>query len=546
MKDIPHGYYPRPQMKRDSFFSLNGAWRFGESEECKETITVPYPPESKLSGLGVTPTPGWTVFYKKSFTLPEKFNTGRVILHFGAVDTIAQVSLNGSVLGSHEGGYHPFFFDITELLKDENELSVKVTDDLSGRYPYGKQSKKRGGMWYTPHSGIWQSVWLEAVPVGGIESITLTQSLNRVTVKVKAGGEKRKITLTDSGETLEFCGDEITFTPSVVHNWTPEDPFLYYFTLENETDSVESYFALREISVKEINGVPRLCLNGVPYLFNGLLDQGYYGDGIVTPKDRDSFENDILLAKSLGFNTLRKHIKVEPLVFYHLCDVHGMVVFQDIVNNSDYSFFRDTALPTVGFKSRSDKRLHKNEDERRIFLREMRLTEELLNNSPCVLYYTVFNEGWGQFCADEAYAIAKSYAPDRIIDATSGWFIQTKSDVDSRHIYFKPLSAKKPHPTRPLVISEFGGYSHRVEGHLFGEKNYGYKTFNERADFEDALVKLYTDAFPLVKNAISALILTQISDVEDETNGLVTYDRQVVKVNEKRIRELMTELKKQI
>lgn len=533
-------------MKRDSFFSLNGEWRFGESEECDKIITVPFPPESRLSGLNVTPKPGWTVFYKKTFSLPEKFNTGRVILHFGAVDTITEVRLNGSLLGSHEGGYHPFSFDVTELLKDENELSVKVTDDLSGRYPYGKQSKKRGGMWYTPHSGIWQSVWLESVPMDGIESIILKQSLNSVTVKVRAGGEKRKITLSKTGEVFEFYGDEVTFTPSEVRNWSPDDPFLYYFTLENETDKVESYFALREISVKELNGMPRLCLNGTPYLFNGLLDQGYYDDGIVTPKDKDAFEKDILLAKSLGFNTLRKHIKVEPLVFYHLCDVLGMVIFQDIVNNSDYSFFRDTALPTVGFKSRSDKKLHRNEDERQIFLREMRLTEELLNNSPCVLYYTVFNEGWGQFCADEAYEIAKSYAPDRIIDATSGWFIQTKSDVDSRHIYFKPLSAKKPHPTRPLVISEFGGYSHRVDGHLFGEKNYGYKTFNERKDFENALVKLYTDAFPLVKNAISALILTQISDVEDETNGLVTYDRQVVKVNEERIRELMTDLKKQI
>ena len=543
MTDIPHNYYPRPQFKRESFFSLNGEWEFGEDINASERITVPFVPESKLSGLSREPLKSATVYYKKRFVLPEKFNTGRVLLHFGAIDTVATVSFNGEKIGTHEGGYHPFFFDITDLLLPENEVLVEVFDDLSGLYPYGKQSKKRGGMWYTPHSGIWQSVWLESVPKGAIEKIELTQSATEVTVKVRAGGDKRTLKIKETDEVFEFSGDSITLTPKTVNNWTPESPFLYHFTLENETDKIESYFALREIGVKTVGGVPRLTLNGEPYLFNGLLDQGYYQDGIILPESIDGYKEDILLAKSLGFNMLRKHIKIEPLVFYHLCDTLGMVVFQDMVNNSDYSFFRDTALPTVGFKSRKDEGLHKCEKSRAIFKEEMLRTLDLLNNSPCVLYYTVFNEGWGQFLADENYRLAKSRANGRIIDATSGWFLQSESDVDSRHIYFKPLSAKKPHPTRPLVISEFGGFSHRVEGHLFGKGNYGYKTFKNRDDFENALVKLYEDAFPLVKGAISALVLTQISDVEDETNGLVTYDRAVVKVNRERIAALMQRLK---
>ena len=543
MTDLPHSYYPRPQFKRESFFSLNGEWRFGEDESCREKITVPFVPESSLSGLSRKAVPNLTFFYKKSFSLPEKFNTGRLILHFGAVDTIAEVKLNGKVLGTHEGGYHPFSFDITELVCEENELTVKVTDDLSGLYPYGKQSKKRGGMWYTPHSGIWQSVWLESVPIGGIKSIRIDQNARSATITVDAGGEERRLHILETDEVLLFSGNTVTVTPKNARSWSPEDPFLYHFTLENGADKIESYFALREIGVRKVDGVPRLTLNGKPYLFNGLLDQGYYQDGIILPADIDGYKNDILLAKSLGFNMLRKHIKVEPLVFYALCDELGMVVFQDMVNNSDYSFFRDTALPTVGFKSRSDKRLHKNERSREIFKNEMLLTAELLHNSPSVLYYTVFNEGWGQFLADEMYELLKKKEPDRIIDATSGWFIQKKSDVDSRHIYFKPLSAKKPHPERPLVISEFGGFSHRVSGHVFGEDNYGYKTFRERQAFEDAFVKLYKDAFPLIKDRISALVMTQLSDVEDETNGLVTYDRQVVKVDRERIKKLMDEMK---
>ncbi len=542
---VPHDYYPRPQFKRDSFLSLNGDWRFGFGDKADGTIKVPFPPESVLSGVEKLGT-NKELLYEKSFTISENFNTGRLILHFGAVDTIASVTLNGVFLGTHEGGYHPFSFDITDFVKEENLLSVKVKDDLSGTFPYGKQKEKRGGMWYTPHSGIWQSVWLESVPSSGIEDLRITPSVKDVKINVKAGGVSRKIALRDTGEEFVFSGDEVIISPKTVKNWTPETPYIYYFTLETEFDKIESYFALREIGIEDFDGVNRLTLNGKPYLFNGLLDQGYFPDGIITPATIEAFREDILLAKKCGFNMIRKHIKIEPLIFYHLCDVLGMAVFQDFVNNSDYSFMRDTAMPTVGFKSRSDAKLHKSALTREIFEREANATAELLHNSPSVLYYTVFNEGWGQFCADEMYEKAKKSAPDRIIDATSGWFLQNDSDVDSRHIYFKPVKIDGYTGERPLVISEFGGFSHRVEGHLFGSDNYGYKKFKTKEEFEGALIKLYEDLIPLIKKGISALVLTQISDVEDETNGLITYDRKVLKADPEKLSEVMKKLYAQL
>ena len=246
-------------------------------------------------------------------------------------------------------------------------------------------------------------------------------------------------------------------------------------------------------------------------------------------------EEDILRMKSLGFNTLRKHIKIEPMQYYHLCDKHGMVVFQDAVNNSDYSFLFDTALPTVGVLSKSDKRTHKNPIARRVFLETMCAMIEHLYNVPSLLYYTIFNEGWGQFDADGAYEIAKQADPSRIYDATSGWFLQTKSDVDSRHIYFKRLTHKKYKGYKtplPFVISEFGGYSLRVEGHTFGPDNYGYRIFKTKDELTNALVSLYEDeVLPLIGEGLCASVLTQVSDVEDETNGLLTYDRAEIKVD---------------
>lgn len=544
-KNTPWNEYPRPSMVRGSFFCLNGLWDFaigGEDapEAYSEKILVPFPPESALSGIERSIPSGAYLHYKRSFTIDEAMTSDRFLLHFGAVDTLCDVYLNGTHLTHHEGGYLPFTADCTEALRiGENELYVRVFDDISPLYPYGKQTKKRGGMWYTPVSGIWQTVWAEAVPKNYIEKIKITPSMDSVTITVVGGCDKKTVTLNESGESFEFCGDTIKISPKEIHLWTPETPYLYNFTLSSGDDKIESYFALREIGIKDISGTKRLTLNGAPYLFNGLLDQGYFPDGIFLPATLDGYRDDILRSKEMGFNMLRKHIKVEPEIFYNLCDKLGIAVFQDMVNNSNYSFLFDTALPTVGMKRFPDRILHRNKRSREIFVEHMKGEMAHLYNFPSILYYTIFNEGWGQFSADEMYDLAKTLDTTRIIDATSGWFTRSRSDVDSYHVYFKPLKIRD-FGKRPLVISEFGGYSHRVDGHLFGEGNYGYRSFADRKEFEDAFVKLYTDeVIPLVERGASAFVYTQISDVEDETNGLLTYDRAVVKVDQKRIRDVM-------
>ena len=328
---------------------------------------------------------------------------------------------------------------------------------------------------------------------------------------------------------------------------SPEDPDLYDFTIVTETDRVESYFALRTIESKTIHGIPRLCLNGKPYFFHGLLDQGYWPDGIFTPAKPECYAKDILEMKRLGFNTLRKHIKVEPEEFYYQCDKLGMVVFQDMVNNGDYNFLRDTAMPTVGIQKLRDTHMHQDENTRKVFLETMEATVKQLKNHPCILYWTIFNEGWGQFGSEAVYEQLKKLDSSRIIDATSGWFRQNKTDVDSRHIYFTPWSTLKV-SDKPLVLSEFGGYAYPVKEHLFNTGNaYGYKACKSEAHFRESVDKLYREkVIPAAKKGLCVAIITQVSDVEDEINGFLTYDRKVNKADPARMQAIAQELKKAI
>ena len=542
--DIPWNVYPRPQMKRESFLCLNGSWDFKIADKAdtnydfEEKILVPFPPESKLSGIEKRIPKGKTLIYRRPFTLPEGFVRDSVVLHFGAVDQICEVFVNGISVGKHVGGYIPFSFDITETIKPgENELIVKVRDDLSKTYTYGKQKIKRGGMWYTPVSGIWQTVWIESLPKNPIYSIKIEQSTKNVKITVNSKAETKKLTLKADGSVYEFKGDSVTLEPENKIFWTPENPYLYEFSIETENDKIESYFALRSIEVIEFSGKKRLALNGNAYLFSGLLDQGYFPDGIFLPATPEGYEDDILNAKKLGFNMLRKHIKIEPMIFYYLCDKLGIAVFQDMVNNSGYSFILDTVMPTVGFKKARFSLRNKNRKAREFFLSEMEKTAELLYNVPSVCLYTIFNEGWGQFEPDEAYKKLKAIDSTRVLDATSGWFYATDSDVDSRHIYFKAPKIKKPNG-RPFFLSEFGGFSLRVEGHLFGKRNYGYSLYRDKESFTDAVINLYeNDTLPLIKEGLSALVYTQLSDVEDETNGLITYDRRVIKIDAERMKK---------
>ena len=530
--------HPRPQMKRDSYLSLVGKWSLSVSGKkgvkALGDIVVPYPPESRLSGIERELKKGEKYIYEKTFSIPESMVGKRVILHFGAVDQIAEVALNGSAVGSHEGGYLPFEFDITDaLIEGENTLTVTVTDELDHDLGWGKQRRDRGGMWYTPTSGIWQVVWLEGLPKNYIRGIKLTPDLRGVTVEVDGGEGNYTLTLKD-GKEYAFSGSKTYIEVEDPKLWSPEDPYLYEFTLTDGKDRIESYFALRTVTIEKKNGRSYICLNGAPYFFHGLLDQGYFCDGIYTPKTPKALENDVLEMKKCGFNMLRKHIKIEHSLFYYYCDKHGMAVFQDMVNSGDYSFIIDTALPTIG-KRRGIS--HKATPRRRAaFERDCRETVDYLYNHPSVVYYTIFNEGWGQFDSDEVFALISPLDKTRVWDATSGWFAEKDSDVQSEHIYFKRLDLKSD-PERPLVLSEFGGYSYKIAEHSFNlDKTYGYSFFTDGEKFGDALEKLYLDeVVEMIGRGLSAAVYTQVSDVEDETNGLLTYDRQILKVDPERM-----------
>ena len=551
-RSCPHSYHPTPQFKREGYMSLNGEWSFAltQSEqlpEFEEKILVPFPPESPLSGIERTVLAEHFIHYKRTFTLPDSFSGKRVILHFGAVDQTCEVRLNGSPVCSHAGGYLPFEIDITETLtKGENEIYLIARDGLDHKYPYGKQKYDRGGMWYTPVSGIWQSVWLEAAPETYVRDIKITPYEKGVKIAVSGGAERKRVTLKESGEVFVFDGTFASIEPSCLRLWTPEDPYLYEFTLECGDDRIESYFAIRWVDVRNVNGVNRLCLNGKPYLFNGMLDQGYYPDGIFMPATAEGYENDIRLAKSLGFNMLRKHIKIEPMIFYYLCDKLGIAVFQDMVNNGKYRFVRDTVIPTVQttfLQSLNDRKFSPDPETRLIFESHMYETADHLYNTPSVVYYTIFNEGWGQFTADDMYEKLRRFDDSRIIDSTSGWFRRTKTDVDSRHIYFRALKPKKL-DGRPLVISEFGGYAYGVEGHTYSDDIYGYRTMKSKDEFEENVLKLYdTEVRALVEKGASGFVYTQVSDVEDEINGFVTYDRRVIKIDPDKLKKINDELK---
>lgn len=523
--------YPRPSLKRDSFIPLIDGWELSVLENNNEThigkIKLPYPPESMLSGICRELKKGEKYVYNKKFALKTDKN---VILHFGAVDQIAEVYINDTHVITHNGGYLPFEVDITKHLKDINTLKVIVTDDLDKSSAYGKQRKKRGGMWYTPISGIWQTVWLEEVPKEYIKGLWITPSLNSVKIETVGGAKHKKLILAE--KIYEFDGSYIKIDIDEPINWTPENPYLYSFTIECGEDRIESYFALRTITVDENN----LLLNGKPYFFHGVLDQGYFSDGIYTPVSPEGYKYDILTMKELGFNTLRKHIKIEPELFYYYCDKYGIIVFQDMVNCGSYNFLLDTVLPTLGIKKGIKRPINEKTkaEFRRISMDMMRL----LYNHPSVCYYTIFNEGWGQHDADKLYRKFKEFDPSRIYDTASGWFKPKESDVISEHVYFKKINLKPSN--KPLVLSEFGGYSCKIPEHSFNlSKTYGYKYFDNTDDFTKALDGLYrNEIIPNIEKGLCAAVLTQLSDIEDETNGLVTYDRKVLKADIKVMQEM--------
>ena len=531
--------HPNPMLRREKWVSMNGEWKLNGLP-----VRVPFPPQSILSGYGGEV--GDVLRYEKQFILPDDFTGGRVLLHFGAVDQIAEVRLNKTFIGRHAGGYLPFTFDVTDaLVPGLNLLEVDAEDTLSHDYPYGKQTKKRGGMWYTPVSGIWQTVWLEAVPEEYIQNVRFTPDLSGVKVEIEGVDECEICVQLGEGKTLVQTirsGDRIDIPEPKL--WTPETPRLYPVTITAGEDRAESYFALRTISIEEKGGVNRVCLNGEPVFLHGVLDQGYFPDGIFLPADESEFERDILRMKALGFNLLRKHVKVEPACFYAACDRLGMLVMQDMVNSGPYNFILNTALPTVGFKRWRDDRGKLN-FRKEFFIRHSEETVRRLYNHPSIISYTIFNESWGQFHADMVYKKLKGLDPTRIYDATSGWFARHESDFDSEHIYFRTVKLKPK--ARPMLLSECGGYSLFMPGHTFGDRQYGYGKCRSIVQFTDQIVSMYQKmALPAIPKGLCGCIITQLSDVEDEINGLYTYDRKVLKVEAGKMRALAQELQKAI
>ena len=526
--ETPWTVYPRPQLRRNSYVNLNGQWEFSAPGYTGK-ITLPFCPESRLSGVEKHFPEGCELTYRRNFTLPEGFLQNRVLLHIGAADQTAEIYVNQIKVGDHRGGYETFTLDITHALQEENELLIICRDDLHDQsFPYGKQvlPQKRGGMWYTPVSGIWQTVWLESVPETYIQKLHIENRGYSVTISAEPAMEGT-VTVPGLGTFPLGC----TITPKNPHLWSPEDPYLYEFTVEAGDDRVESYFTIRSLDIKNVDGFPRLCLNGKPYFFHGLLDQGYWPESLLTAPAPESYADDILAMKNLGFNMLRKHIKVESEEFYYQCDRLGMIVFQDMVNNGDYQFFRDTALPTIGLQKLPDGQLHQDQTTRQMFLEGMAATVGQLKNHPSIVYWTIFNEGWGQFDADTTYESFCKLDDTRFVDSTSGWFRRKKTDVDSRHVYFKPIRLTTK--DKPLVLSEFGGYSYKPEGHVFNtESTYGYGKFADQTSWNNAVEKLYlAEVVPAYHKGLSAAVYTQVSDVEDETNGILTYDRKICKAN---------------
>ena len=527
-------YYPRPLLKRNSFFSLNGKWKLNNQD-----IEIPFPPESDQSNYH---GPLESLLYEKTFSLPEDFirKDDKVILHFGAVDQICDIYLNDNHLIHHEGGYLPFFVDITNHLKKQNILTVEAVDTLDYFYPYGKQSKNPSGMWYTPVSGIWQSVWIESYPNDGIDNLIIETDMDTLHIHIDSLSDEFTIEFDNYKNT--FNTKDISITIDNPHLWNIDDPYLYDLKIKTHSDEIESYFGLKKIQIKEINGYKRLFLNNEPIFINGLLDQGYFEEGIYTPKDPRQYENDVLNMKELGYNCLRKHIKVEMEAFYYYCDRHGMLVMQDMVNSGEYNFHKDTILATVGLQRLRCGIVDQHRYD--FFVKHSIDTINHLKSHPSIFAYTIYNEGWGQQDASKTYDILKKHDPDRLFDSTSGWFFDDKSDFDSYHIYFrnKVLKAKN----RLLLLSECGGFIRSIEEHKSKKGSlWGYGKTNSEKQLTDKIELMYEKMYiPSINNGLVGAIYTQVSDVEGEINGLYTYDRKVCKVDKQRIKELNDNIQK--
>lgn len=564
-EQMPWPEYPRPQMVRENWKNLNGKWQYaiqpkneGKPVSFQGEILVPFAVESSLSQVKKMVGEDNYLWYKRSFTAPETTENQRLLLHFGAVDWETVVFLNGEEVGTHKGGYDPFFFDISEYLKSgEQELVVRVWDPTDkGTQARGKQVANPRGIWYTPVTGIWQTVWLETVPHDYFRLIKTTPDIDRhqATMDVQYSPLQEnsiiKIKVLDKGSVVTekeipagARGNRLTTTLPVPAPkiWSPESPFLYdlHLTLQdtegNVIDQVESYFGMRKVSLgKDANGYTRMMLNNEPVFQFGLLDQGWWPDGLYTPPTEEAMLYDVKVTKGLGFNMLRKHVKVESARFYYHCDKMGMLVWQDMPNGN---YFRD--LRIEAWEKEDAHRTLKSAVQ---FEKELQAMMDHFYQFPSILVWVPFNEGWGQYDTERVTRWSEAYDPSRLIDSPSGWADRGVGDIIDIHIYPGP-GMELPEENRASVIGEFGGLGWPVEDHLWwNKKNWGYLTYQEKEKFQQEFQSLITNLQSLIGWGLSAAIYTQTTDVEGEVNGLMTYDREVIKLDPAETRDLLASL----
>lgn len=588
--------YPRPNLVRDSYFNLNGKWecRINESETADfydETIIVPFSPESMLSGVGKIVMPHQRLHYRKKFTLPEGFKKSRVLLHFGAVDQECSVFVNGIRVGGHKGGYLPFHFDITDSLRQgENELTLSVTDRTEqSPHARGKQKLQKKGkyasLFYTPQSGIWKTVWMESVEKAYIEDVRITPLYDDSSVRFEitvlnacktsgaetsggkaSGGEtsgtvnlavldrggeigQAEITVRQEKEIKKVISQEIKldgFKP-----WTPDTPHLYDVIIRYGEDEVRSYFGMRKLSTgRDGKGILRFFLNNKPYFFNGILDQGYWPESLMTAPSDEALVYDIIKLKEMGYNTIRKHVKIEAERFYYHCDRLGMMVWQDMPNGGgEYNMVFVTHLPNASdrfARGVSDRHYgifkRKDGEGRRQYYTDLKNMVSTLYNYPSIAVWVPFNEGWGQFDAAKATKEVREIDSGRLINEACGWFDQGGGDMYSIHNYRHKLKVK-PQQDRVVALTEYGGYAYPVEEHLSCKKEFGYQHYHSTEELTQNYKRLWEEEiYPNLQYGLCSAIYTQTSDIEEEINGVLTYDREIVKLDEDQVKEMNDKL----
>ena len=577
--------YPRPLLMREDYQILNGWWDYAFTIDYKRPqqyegrILVPFSPETALSGAGRQLKPDEYLWYRRNFNLPgweREKGQNRILLHFGAVDQSCEVRINGHKVKRHTGGYLPFEVDISRYAQESaNELIVAVKDLSDTSYhSKGKQKLNAGGMFYTAQSGIWQTVWLEKVPETYIKEIKTVPDIEKKIIRIKVSSsystdkknvdklsrnlpieikirkpglypdpvvKPSQISTEDMLETaVQAVSDKWIEIPiESISLWNCETPYLYYFEVKLGDDRAISYFAMRKFSLetKVHEEFPRICLNGEVQFQNGVLDQGYWPESLYTPPSDAAMIFDIQEMKKTGFNMVRKHLKIEPQRWYYHCDRLGIVVWQDMVNGgSYYKHWFVTYGATLLYWLRIPMRdvyprlLSREAKAGRLeFIREMKETIRLLGNHPSIAAWVIFNEGWGQFQTEDMTRIVRRLDPNRLIDQASGWFDQGGGDFSSLHNYFFKLFIR-PERERASVLSEFGGYSYREPGHCAKEKLYGYGICKNKKDLEKRFLERWQGVRNLIPQGLSASIYTQWTDVEEEVNGVFTYDREVRKI----------------